>query len=40
CKDIRIMSRNTQGVRIIKLKKDDAVASVSKVSNAAEIEKK
>ncbi|OYT38307.1 DNA gyrase subunit A [Candidatus Pacearchaeota archaeon ex4484_31] len=40
CKDIRIMSRNTQGVRIIKLKKDDAVASVSKVSNATETEKK
>lgn len=40
CKDIRIMSRNTQGVRVIKLKKDDAVASVSKVSNTAEIEKK
>lgn len=31
CKDIRIMGRNTQGVRIIKLRQDDKVTDVVKI---------
>lgn len=30
-KDIRVMGRNTQGVRVIKLKEGDAIADISKV---------
>ena len=30
---LRVMGRATQGVRIIKLKDDDSIASVAKVSN-------
>jgi len=30
-KDIRIMGRNTQGVRVIRLKEDDSIADIAKV---------
>ncbi|MDP3684032.1 MAG: DNA gyrase C-terminal beta-propeller domain-containing protein, partial [Ignavibacteria bacterium] len=30
-KDIRVMGRNTQGVRVIRLKDDDAIADIAKV---------
>ncbi len=36
-KDMRLMGRNTQGVRLIKLKENDAIASVAKVP-AAQLE--
>ena len=29
--DIRVMGRNTQGVRVIKLKESDKIADISKV---------
>lgn len=32
--DLRVMGRNTQGVRLINLKNDDAIAAVAKVSAA------
>jgi DNA gyrase subunit A len=32
-KDLRVMGRATQGVRLIKLEDDDAIASVAKVDN-------
>ncbi len=32
CKDIRIMGRNTQGVRIIRLRQDDKVSDVVKIN--------
>ena len=32
CKDIRVMGRNTQGVRIIRLRQDDKVADLVKVT--------
>jgi len=31
CKDIRVMGRNTQGVRIIRLRQDDKVTSLVKI---------
>ncbi len=33
CKDIRVMGRNTQGVRIIKLRQDDRVADLVKLNS-------
>ncbi len=33
---LRIMGRNTQGVRLINLKEDDAIAAVSKIANSKE----
>ena len=30
-KDIRVMGRNTQGVRVIRLKDNDAIADIAKV---------
>jgi DNA gyrase subunit A len=30
-KDIRVMGRNTQGVRVIRLKEDDSIADIAKV---------
>ncbi|MCX8194133.1 MAG: DNA gyrase subunit A [Candidatus Pacearchaeota archaeon] len=36
CKDIRVMGRNTQGVKIIKLRQDDKVTDVVKVVEANE----
>lgn len=39
CKDIRVMGRNTQGVRIIKLRQDDKVTDVVKVMEETEYKK-
>jgi DNA gyrase subunit A len=30
-KDIRVMGRNTQGVRVIRLKDEDSIADIAKV---------
>jgi len=30
-KDLRVMGRNTQGVRVIRLKDDDTIADIAKV---------
>jgi DNA gyrase subunit A len=30
-KDIRVMGRNTQGVRVIRLKEGDSIADIAKV---------
>ena len=36
---LRVMGRNTQGVRLINLRNDDAIAAVAKVSAAKEEER-
>ena len=35
---LRVMGRNTQGVKLINLRNDDAIAAVAKVSSAKEEE--
>ena len=35
-KDLRVVGRNTQGVRLIKLKDSDAIASVTQVPSEEE----
>ena len=38
--DLRVMGRNTQGVRMINLKNNDEIAAVAKVMMDKEVEKK
>jgi DNA gyrase subunit A len=38
CKDLRVMGRATQGVRIIKLRADDKVTDLAKVVDVSEVD--
>ena len=39
-KDLRVMGRATQGVKVIRLNEDDAISSVEKIEVAEEVTEK